>query len=74
MGEQDSVVIARFNSREAAELAAQRLEAEGIEPLVMLDDGGGAIPSLDLARGVGIRVAVEDAERARAVLEELPEE
>jgi hypothetical protein len=70
MGEskQDLVEVARFSSRTEAEIAVARLESDGIEAFASVDDGGGAIPALDLVRGVRILVAAENEERARASL------
>ena len=66
----DSVVVARFATRPEAEMAAELLRSEGIEPLVVLDDAGGAYPMLDLVRGVRLRVTPENEARARELLEE----
>jgi hypothetical protein len=64
----DAVIVARFTSRTEAEAAAERLESEGIESVVILDDGGGTIPALDLTRGAKVMVASENEARARDVL------
>jgi hypothetical protein len=64
----DLVEVACLSSRTEAEIAVARLEADGIVAFASLDDGGGAIPSLDLVRGVRILVAPEDEERARVSL------
>ena len=67
MKSEDSVVIARFVDRMEAELAAARLRSDGIEPVLLMDDGGGAIPALDLTRGIRLAVAPENEEIAGAV-------
>lgn len=74
MASWDLVEVARYSSRPAAELALARLEADGIEAVAGVDDGGGSIPALDLTRGVRILVTAEDEDRARASLEEVPGE
>ncbi|HMB69608.1 MAG TPA: DUF2007 domain-containing protein [bacterium] len=64
----DLVEVARYSSRTEGEIAVARLESDGIEAFASVDDGGGAIPALDLVRGVRILVAAQDEERARASL------
>jgi hypothetical protein len=65
---EDLVEVARYPSRTEAEIALARLESDGIPAIASVDDGGGAIPALDLVRGVRILVTPEDEERARASL------
>lgn len=69
MKSEDSVVVATFSSRPQVDLAVEILRSEGIECVVLLDDGGGAIPALDLTRGIRILVARENEEAARELLE-----
>jgi hypothetical protein len=68
MASADLVEVACLSSRTEAEIVVARLEADGIAAFASLDDGGGAIPALDLVRGVRILVAAEDEERARVSL------
>lgn len=64
MTEPDLVEVARYSSRMEAEMAVARLEADGIEAVTSVDDGGGAIPALDLTAGVRVLVAAPDEARA----------
>jgi hypothetical protein len=69
MRSEDSVVLATFSTRPEVDLAVEILRSEGIESVVIHDDGGGTIPALDLTRGVRLLVAREDEEKARRLLE-----
>ena len=60
-----TVVLGNYPSRVAAELAAARLRAEGIDVTIVADDVGGTYPALGRVR---LRVAAEDEERARALV------
>ena len=68
MASSDLVEVARYHSRTEAEIAVARLQSDGIRAFASVDDGGGAIPALDLVLGVRILVTPEDEERARASL------
>lgn len=57
-----------FESRSAAEVAAAKLEAHGIECWVKADDAGGMYPSLALASGVRLQVHASDGKRATEIL------
>ena len=61
-------VIMTFDSRIAAETAASRLQAAGIDAGVWADDAGGAFPQLDASRGVRLMVPAADAARAKRLL------
>lgn len=67
---QMEVVVAEFASELDAEVARGQLESEGIESAITKDDAGSMFPSLQATEGVQLRVAVEDEERARKVLEQ----
>jgi hypothetical protein len=64
--------VASYASVFDARIAVAHLESEGMEASVVVDDAGGAIPSLT-ALGGGARVLVrsEDLARARAALGDL---
>lgn len=63
--ETKAVTLRTFNSRDAADLAAAKLEAHGIECWIQADDCGGMYPNLTLARGV--KLLVRESEVAAAV-------
>ncbi|MEI8291788.1 MAG: hypothetical protein WCH99_20155 [Verrucomicrobiota bacterium] len=64
----DIVTIETFSSINAADIAAARLGACGIECWIKADDAGGMYPPLAMAGGVRLQVRTPDAERAVAVL------
>lgn len=64
----DAVVVGVYANAVEADLAASWLEADGIVPIVLSDDAGGAYPMLQAARGVKLLVAPENAARAREIL------
>ena len=59
------VTVARFESREEAEIAKSALADAGIEAMVSADDVGGMVP---LTNGVDVKVLEENVERAAAVI------
>jgi hypothetical protein len=71
--DQELVIVRRFPSAMFAEEARVFLENNDIKAMVVTDNAGGAIPSLDLASG-GARLFVraDDVEAAEALL--APEE
>lgn len=66
----EPVIVAEFGSRHEAELAESYLDAEGIPSIVSVDDSGGAFAGMSFSAPARISVRAEDADRARAVLEE----
>jgi hypothetical protein len=66
--EEKIVTVEIFATRDAAEIAATKLEARGIECRVKADDAGGMYPNLALAGGVRLQVRASDAEVAIALL------
>lgn len=60
------VSVARFLTREQAEIARAALEQAGIEATVHADDAGGMVP---LPNGVDVKVLSEHAAAARAIVE-----
>lgn len=67
-GEVNTVTVRTFSSHEAAELAAAKLEAHGIECWINADDCGGMYPNLTAPGGVRLLVRASDAEAATALL------
>ena len=59
------VTVARFESREDAEIARNALAEAGIEAMVSADDVGGLVP---LTNGVDVKVLEEHVERARTII------
>jgi len=71
MSDSELVVVQTFGSRQEADVAVSALDAAGIEAIVQADSGGGMYRAMAWA-GVGFQVLVrrDDAEPARAILEE----
>ena len=71
MGDAELIAVQTFGTRQEADLARSALAAAGIDAMIQADTGGGMQPSIAWA-GVGVQVIVrvEDAEAARAILEE----
>ncbi len=69
MNSDDAVLVATFPNEYEADLAVSWLEAEGIASVVLTDDAGGALPSLQAERGVKVLVTPENESRARDILE-----
>ncbi len=63
------VNIAVFSSAPEAAIVRGKLAEAGIESMVLMDDAGGMIPSLQIGQGVRLYVNAEDAEVAQALLE-----
>jgi putative signal transducing protein len=66
----DPTILRTFSDRTEAEIVRAMLEAAGIPAMVVADDSGETLPSLDLAAGVQVVVSGADFERAQAVLDE----
>ena len=64
-----NVVIKTFATRDAANLAAAQLEANGIACWLTTDDLGGLLPNLAMASGVRLLVSPSDEEKARDLLD-----
>ncbi len=63
------VNIGVFSSAAEAAIVRGKLAAAGIEAMIVMDDAGGMIPSLQLAAGVRLFVHREDEEQAQTLLE-----
>ena len=70
----DPTILRTFTDHTEAEIVRAMLEAEGIAAMVVADDLGETLPSLDIAGGVQLVVSGADLERAKAVLAEPPAE
>ena len=62
----EMISVARFLTREEAEIARAALEEAGIEAAVFADDAGGMVPSLPT--GVDVKVMAPDAAAAEAII------
>ena len=71
MSDSELVVVHTFGNRQEADVAVSALDAAGIDSTVQADTGGGMYRAIAWA-GVGFQLLVrrDDAENARAILEE----
>lgn len=69
MSKQGIVIVGRYGWEHEAQVAQAVLQANGIEAILIRDDAGGMLPSLDFLQEVKLAVRTEDAEEARKVLE-----
>jgi hypothetical protein len=67
---QMQVVLREFANELDAELVKGHLKSAGIESMIVKDDAGSMIPSLQETEGVRLLVSREDEAEARRVLEE----
>lgn len=63
-----------FRSRAEAEVARSYLESFGIKSDIYADDAGNMYSSLQMLRGVELRVNGKDLERATELLDEMEKE
>ncbi len=66
------VVVGEYENELDAEIAKGHLEASGIHASIIKDDGGGMLPSLQNADGVGLVVAEIQQEKAKKILQARP--
>jgi len=66
--EEKTATVEIFQKREAAEIAAGKLQAYGISCWLKSDDAGGMYPNLALAGGLRLQVRASDVEAAAALL------
>lgn len=62
----EMISVARFLTREEAEIARAALAEAGIEAAVFTDDAGGMVPALPT--GVDLKVMASDAAAAEAII------
>ena len=74
MNTDEAVVLRTYAGEALANIAASRLESEGIETIIQKDDVGGAYPPLQMSRGVRLLVKPADVPRAEEILTEIEEE
>jgi hypothetical protein len=60
--------LAKFENEFEAEIARGHLQSAGIEAIVLKDDAGGMLPSLQETEGVSVCVLPEDVKKARGIL------
>jgi hypothetical protein len=66
--EEKQVVVGEYEHEIDAEIAKGHLEASGISALIIKDDGGGMLPSLQNTEGVQLVVAETQKEKAGKIL------
>lgn len=69
MSDNGIVIVGRYGWEHEAQLAQATLQANGIESILIRDDAGGMLPSLDFLQEVKLAVRAEDADEAKRVLE-----
>lgn len=69
MQDEGIVVVGRYAWEHEAQVAQAVLQTNGIDAILIRDDVGGMLPSLDFLREVKLAVRAEDAEEARSLLE-----
>jgi hypothetical protein len=74
MKDKDEVVVRTYSNEIEADLAASWLKAEGIAYEVISDDAGGALPMLQMTRGIKLVVDRADEDRANEILDRGEEE
>lgn len=68
MAEEGMVVVHEETHEPDARIVAGFLQAMGIEAMILEDDAGDQLPSLEESQGVKVLVPAADAERARGLL------
>jgi Putative prokaryotic signal transducing protein len=69
MPEGDPVLIRSFPDLVSADMAVEALQDASIESMIVSDDLGGTLPSMQSVRGVKLYVAADAEAEARAVLD-----
>ncbi len=65
----DLVVVGWYGNPMEARLALVLLEANGLPAIILSDDAGGMLPSLQLLAETRVAVRATDADSARSLLE-----
>ena len=65
----EQVIVGEYENELDAEIAKGHLEASGIHASIIKDDGGGMLPSLQNADGVGLVVAKTEKDKAKRILQ-----
>jgi hypothetical protein len=63
------VVVGAYSTDLEAQMGQAILEAHGIASIVLRDDAGGMLPSLNILVNVRLAVQEDDADEAREILE-----
>jgi hypothetical protein len=61
--------LVEFDNELEAKVACEQLKSAGIKAIVLKDDAGGMLPSLQETEGVSVCVLPEDMKRAKAILQ-----
>jgi hypothetical protein len=64
------IIVGEYEHEIDAEIAKGHLESSGISALIIKDDGGGMLPSLQNTEGVQLVVAETQKEKAQKILQE----
>ncbi len=70
---EDPVLLRQFPDLVSAEMAVEALQEASIEAMIVSDDLGGALPSMQTVRGVKLYVAAGAESAARAILDAIDE-
>ena len=70
MSNKKMTIVHQENNETSARIVVGFLQSNGIEAMISEDDAGDQLPSLESVRGVQVFVALDDAERARKLLDE----
>ena len=62
--------IKKFNSRIEAEIARGYLKSQGINAIILADDGGQMYPSINIVRGIKLMTDPRYLQKARELLED----
>lgn len=71
MDPETAITIKTFPDQTSADLAAAELKRAGIDYMLVADDAGGMLPSLQLIRGIKLLVDPSEEDDATAVLDDL---
>lgn len=66
----DLVLLATYSNDMDADLAKGHIESAGIEAVIIKDDAGGMLPSLQKTEGVKLMVTRSNSEKATIILQE----
>lgn len=70
MSDKEMVIVHEETDEASAQIVVGFLRSWGVEALISEDDAGDQIPSLEATQGVRVFVPVDQAERAKRLLEE----
>jgi Putative prokaryotic signal transducing protein len=67
--EEKQRVVGEYDNEIDAEIAKGHLESSGIKALIIKDDGGGMLPSMQNTEGVQLVVTESQSEKAKKILQ-----